>query len=160
MNKKQRVLTVTALIAFMVIGACHYLDWGLYQSEPVTEWEELTYEQTHLIISKGEFAKRLLDQGGYTDSKGQWHSTKESKDVDLGIYLLKNAGEIPSDAKLWEPITSSSVFRTVWKPYFRMVHPNSAMVPDVRMPWFMLGVIYVGLFFLLADRKAATTRSK
>jgi hypothetical protein len=27
------------------------------------------------------------------------------------------------------------------------------MVADVRMPWFMLGVIYVGLFFLLADKK-------
>lgn len=155
MNKKQKVLTVIALIAFIVIGAGHYLDWGLYRSEPITEWEEVTYEQAHLVISKAEFAKRLLDQGGYTDSKGQWHSTEfvASKDIDLDIYLLKNAGEIPSDAKLWELITSSSVFRTVWKPYVTMVHPNSAMVPDVRIPWFMLGVIYVGLFFLLADRR-------
>ena len=24
---------------------------------------------------------------------------------------------------------------------------------DVRMPWFILGVVYVGLFFLLADKK-------
>ena len=26
-------------------------------------------------------------------------------------------------------------------------------IEDVRLPFFMLGVIYVGLFFLLADRK-------
>ena len=38
------------------------------------------------------------------------------------------------------------VFRCVTSPAY-------AMVPDVRMPWFMLGVIYTGLFFLLGDRK-------
>jgi hypothetical protein len=26
-------------------------------------------------------------------------------------------------------------------------------IEDVKMPWFVLGVIYVGLFFLLADKK-------
>jgi hypothetical protein len=25
------------------------------------------------------------------------------------------------------------------------------MLPDVRVPWFMLGVIYAGLMFLLKD---------
>jgi hypothetical protein len=32
-------------------------------------------------------------------------------------------------------------------------NPKYAIVPDVRVPWFMRGVIYTGVFFLLADRK-------
>jgi len=27
------------------------------------------------------------------------------------------------------------------------------MLPDVKMPWFMLGVIYAGLMFLLKDTR-------
>jgi hypothetical protein len=27
------------------------------------------------------------------------------------------------------------------------------MVPDVRIPWLMVGLIYAGLFLLLADKK-------
>jgi hypothetical protein len=53
LNRKQKVLTVIALIAFVVIGASHYLDCGFYQREPVTEWKELTYaeaQQQRLLI--------------------------------------------------------------------------------------------------------------
>ena len=39
----------------------------------------------------------------------------------------------------------------VWAPHFARY--NQQMQPDVRVPWFMLGVIYTGLFFLLADKK-------
>jgi hypothetical protein len=49
MNRKQRLLTVIALIAFVVIGACHYLAWPPlrlygYKRVPLTVWKELTYE--------------------------------------------------------------------------------------------------------------------
>jgi len=37
--------------------------------------------------------------------------------------------------------------------YFAGIDPSKSIIPDVRLPWFMLGVIYAGLFFLLADRK-------
>ena len=34
------------------------------------------------------------------------------------------------------------------------INPNvPAIVPDVWVAWFMLGAIYFGLFFLLADKK-------
>jgi hypothetical protein len=69
MNKKQRVLTVIALITFVVIGACRYL---------------------------------RFDQLGNL----KW-----------------------------------------------VVNTYYATIPDARPMWFMLGVIYVGLFFLLADKK-------
>jgi hypothetical protein len=36
---------------------------------------------------------------------------------------------------------------------FHIADPTESFIPDVHIPWFMLGVIYVGLFFLLADRK-------
>jgi hypothetical protein len=50
MNRKQRVLTVIALVAFVLIGACHYLAWpplDLWKTHGlvVTEWEELTWEE-------------------------------------------------------------------------------------------------------------------
>jgi len=32
-------------------------------------------------------------------------------------------------------------------------HPNAAILPDATTPSIILGVIYVGLFFVLADRK-------
>ena len=73
MNRKQKVLTIIALVAFVVIGAGHYLAWP--------------------IILQGN------------------------------------------------------------TPYLNIAAREDAILGDVRMPWFMLGVIYVGLFFLLADRK-------
>jgi len=33
------------------------------------------------------------------------------------------------------------------------VDSKKSMLPQVATPWFMLGVIYASLFFLLADRK-------
>jgi len=177
MNRKQKMLTMIALIAFVVIGACHYLDWGFQHTEPATYtfWKELTYKEAQQEVSlikdglERTFNDRLLAEGGYTDAKGQW---KTYVAFDPTAYLAKQGitgytddeGQwhayqktplqyvIPSDAKLWFPIEINGV-KWIWDPYFRMVHPNSAMIPDVRMPWFMLGVIYVGLFFLLADKK-------
>ena len=32
-------------------------------------------------------------------------------------------------------------------------HYHGDEIPDVRLPFFMLGVIYAGLFFLLANKK-------
>jgi hypothetical protein len=71
MNRKQKVLTIIALIAFVVIGVGHYLNPGY----------------------------RVVNRGAYQQVE------------------------------------------------------STVLIPDVRMPWFMLGVIYAGLFFLLADRK-------
>jgi len=76
MNGKQRVLTIIALMAFVVIGALHRLGYG------------------HHFVDGG---------------------------VRYGLWLVP--------------------------------HPNAAILPDVTTPWIILGVIYVGVFFLLADRK-------
>jgi hypothetical protein len=76
MNRKQKVLTVIALIAFVVIGTLRYVEWP-----PMT------------------------------------------------------------DIKYGPPHIKFAPFKDV------------AAIHDVRTPWFMLSVIYVGLFFLLADKK-------
>jgi len=76
MNRKQKVLTVIALMIFVVIGALHRLGYG------------------HHFVDGG---------------------------VRYGWWLVP--------------------------------HPNAAILPDVTTPWIILGVIYIGLFFLLADRK-------
>ena len=83
MNRKQKVLTIIALVAFVAIGVCHYLGFKTYLD--YTKPRQQTYE----ILRSG----------------WEWTVSEES------------------------------------------------IVPDVRIPWFMLGVLYVGLFFLLTDRK-------
>jgi hypothetical protein len=76
MNKKQKILTLLALVVFIALGAFHYL--------AVTDHYYLTTSR-------------------------------------------------------WVPILGISA-------------PKYAIVSDVRMPWFMLGVIYTALFFLLQNK--------
>ena len=76
MNKKQKVLTVVALLVFIALGAFHYLT------------------VTHFY------------------------------------YLTPNRG----------------------LPLLGISDPSHAIVSDVKTPWFMLGVIYAALFFLLKNK--------
>ena len=76
MNKKQKILTVVALLVFIALGAFHYLT------------------VTHFY------------------------------------YLTPNRG----------------------LPLLGISDPSHAIVSDVKTPWFMLGVIYAALFFLLKNK--------
>jgi hypothetical protein len=82
MNKKQKILTVVALIVFIALGAFHYLT---------------VKDFYHLAPT-------------------------------LGIPKLGTSD------------------------------PTRAIVSDVKMPWFMLGVIYAALFFLLQNDQMVTPR--
>jgi hypothetical protein len=111
MNRKQRVLTIWALIAFVVIGACHYLRWPplvLYETKWVsyTLWEERTYEEARLKEPDNKFLDlifigNLEKQGGYTDAKGEWQTYRKDD-------LYASHGAIPVDAKLWFPIQTGT----------------------------------------------------
>jgi hypothetical protein len=79
MNKKQKILTVVALVVFIALGAFHYLG--------VTDFYHLTPNR--------------------------------------------------------------------WVPLLGISGPKHAIVSDVRMPWFMLGVIYAALFFLLQNKRGS-----
>ncbi len=79
MNKKQKILTLVALIVFIALGAFHYL-------------------------------------------------------AVTGVYWLT--------LNRWVSVLGTSV-------------PSHAIVSDVRMPWFMLGVIYTALFFLLQNKRGS-----
>jgi hypothetical protein len=79
MNKKQKILTVVALVVFSVLGALHYLRATDYFFFP--------------------------------------HVTR-------GIIVG-----------------------------FEITSPKDAIVSDVKMPWFMLGVIYTALFFVLQNKR-------
>jgi hypothetical protein len=163
MNGKQRVLTVIALIAFVVIGAFHYLEWPpimLFGQRliPYTRWEELTWKEaaskTNYRYVTGNpmlpyFQGAIKRQLAYEESMGLHNRyTADGKrtftDAEVGIPR--------DDAKAWVPI-ETEMAKTIWNPHFNGTDPPYAMIPDVRMPWFMLGVIYAGLFFLLADKK-------
>src|SRR5262249_4260206 len=95
MNRKQKVLTMIALIAFVLIGACHYL--GIKEDNsgpPYPVW-----------INPKEWER--------------------SQNIHYGFFVGGgNSG--------WE---------------------TGPLVRQVTVPWFMLGVIYAGLFFLLADKR-------
>jgi hypothetical protein len=40
-------------------------------------------------------------------------------------------------------------------PWVEITDPTHAILPDVKMPWFLLGVIYAGLFFLLQSKRGS-----
>jgi hypothetical protein len=77
-NKKQRILTVVALIVFIALGALHYL-------------------------------------------------------------------------RVEQPFAHSRGL-----PWWYITEPKHAIVSDVKMPWFTLGVIYAALFFLLQNRRGGS----
>jgi hypothetical protein len=108
MNKKQKLLTIVALITFVAIGACHYLAFESYPD----------------------------------------YSAGKNKRVGSGDEVLKEM-ERPGTGRL----------QTVPVPDYReklaWVKPKNAMLPDVITPWFMLGVIYTGLFFLLQNKRGS-----
>jgi hypothetical protein len=120
MNRKQKVLTIIALIAFVMIGACHYLAWiphqdysaGKYREE--TTWRMVTYQE------------------------GQSGNAPPEATVHDG-YL-----QVPTTRRINIPDYYSTL---------GFVDSKKSMLPQVATLWFMLGVIYAGLFFLLADRK-------
>jgi hypothetical protein len=78
MNKKQKILTIVALLVFIVLGALHYLKVENY-----------------------------------------WYL--------FGTVPLKLRTSVPTDA----------------------------IVSEVKMPWFMLAVIYIALFFLLQNKRGS-----
>ena len=86
----------------------------------------------------------ILEQGGHTTSSGSFHPVTNDQ--------MQGRERVPLDAKVWFEVPSYAL-KTYWHPYFNDAFPPYAIIPDVRIPWFMLGVIYTGLFFLLADRK-------
>ena len=141
MNKKHKVLTILALIAFVMIGACHYLQWppiSLFRMAwiPSIEWEEHSWKEV----------KPWQDDAHHYE-----HVRYDGYPEHPEIYFTD---ENPSDdAKAWVPVRRW-YGRDVSSPRINVTQDrNDMMIADVRMPWFMLGVIYVGLFFLLADRK-------
>jgi hypothetical protein len=67
------------------------------------------------------------------------------------IKRYNDPSVLPSD-EVWIPVPAYAS-KTYWHPPRFNPRHDYAMVPDVRMPFFMLGVIYAGLFFLLADKK-------
>ncbi len=82
MNKKQKILTLVALVVFITLGALHYL--------------------------------RVTDYFFFP------HATR-------GVAVR-----------------------------FATTSSKDAIVSEVKMPWFMLGVIYTALFFLLHDKRGGS----
>jgi hypothetical protein len=64
------------------------------------------------------------------------------KAKDTGIDFLPN--KIPVTVRV--PLADQR-----W--YLQWEEPKYAMLPEVKMPWFMLGVIYTGFFFLMQDKR-------
>jgi hypothetical protein len=190
MNRKQKVLTVIALIAFVVIGAFHYLGWPTItffreNTIPYTVWEETTWAEANqkrsfyghpdhpenyfadaikqqVAIKKREravAAKRRHDYLEERKARGDPPPDPNNFDPEefaFGVPSLPGGGlepapTPPDDAKAWIPIVNVWHGKPIWSPQLSLA--DQPVIADVRMPWFMLGVMYVGSFFLLADGK-------
>ena len=152
MNKKQRVLTVIALIAFAVIGAFHYLQWppvGFYVWVSHTPTPE---EKQKLEAAQSKWIDAWLERKDKEKAAEQSYQEKIAKYGKDAQFTDEEAGIWPKMPE--EPEMPQKQDR-VWHPSINFANGKypPATIPDVRVPWFMLGVIYVGMFFLLADRK-------
>ena len=132
MNRKQKVLTVIALVAFVVIGACHYLAWIPHQDYSAGKYRE---ETTWRVLSWEEL-------GPFDDLTGK----SPAKVLPPGAILNK-------DDQHWHVPKTSRIPIPDYYSALEFVDSKKSMLPQVATPWFMLGVIYASLFFLLADRK-------
>ena len=154
MNRKQRVLTILALVAFVVIGALHYVQWPrivLFQHEaiPYTEWEETTWAE---VKWKGTTDGYPEHPEIYFKDVTERHQRALAKQLGGDEVILPTP---PDDAKAWLPREKWWWGKPIWSPQLRLALAGryDMAIADVRLPWFMLGVIYAGLFFLVADRK-------
>jgi hypothetical protein len=106
MNRKQKVLTIIALIAFVVIGLCHYLAWApivfrISESVPYTEWKQVTYHKAKQIHDSKYFdvifLGSVIQQGGYTTNSAIFHPVTKDEITAIGETRVGTA-PIPSDA--------------------------------------------------------------
>ncbi|SRR6266481_6656094 len=127
MNRKQKVLTVIALVAFVVIGWCNYLGWP-----PI----------------------HLFDHDFVPFDDDKWSAERNAWERD---YEERGYKEDDTLKRRFAALLDSRHGRYVWHwhPWFNGAtdYTNPPIIYDLRMPWFILSVIYVGMFFLLADPK-------
>ena len=138
----------------MVIGACHYLEWPDlwgWQTFERTTWKELTWEEATVDwrLEANRAAGRVLSDD----------ELFQKFNAAAGIRTIDDF--LNSDDKAWLPFKEYDG-RSVFKPHIAFAHTargkygnvtSTAIIQNVGMAWFILGVIYVGMFFLLADRK-------
>jgi hypothetical protein len=166
MNKKRKILTTLALAMFGAIILTHYLamgwDWipsgGLRE---ITTWhnlglgydlsdEQVYDEKGDKYLSNDPNAGLFDDllpggrpKSGYIGTRPMTHTSPKAP-----------KGTILKDGRIKYPITTwiadgtgTSHFRVGW------VSAKESMLPDVRMPLFVLTVFYAGLFAMLGDNK-------
>ncbi|HEY7001414.1 MAG TPA: hypothetical protein VH330_06705 [Candidatus Udaeobacter sp.] len=123
MNWKRKTLTIIALIAFAVIGTCHYLAWKRHEDYSAGKYRE---ETTWRVENFAEGKSGNVPPGATWVHDGYWQVPTTSK-IPLADYYSTLA----------------------------FVDSKESMLPHVVTPLFMLGVIYIGLFLLLADKGKA-----
>jgi len=129
MNKKQKILTIVALAVFGATVFFHYGSIGIYYSA--------AHEVTYLIPTVGGTKHDIFDQLVPDKSSQKRMSADEFNKIP--IEARANAINVPSE------------FVTVEFPRVGP-HPylGAPVINDIRTPFFVLAVFYVGLFFILA----------
>lgn len=77
MNRKQKVLTIIALIAFVVIGACHYLPW------PLVEFHEIRLATREQRVAKARKIWNHMDDRIQSDIKAGADFDVENNDLQF-----------------------------------------------------------------------------
>ena len=123
MNKKRKILTVVALVAFGAIILSHYFnyDWRWW-------WSDVRTANAHAIAIQ-------RDEGN--------------------TVTVLNVSDSRANGETWYTVEVESRPRHGFHigPVYPKWNANQSMLPDVRMPLFVLGVFYAGLFAILGDNK-------
>jgi hypothetical protein len=113
-----------ALAVFGAIILSHYLVWGGY-------WD-------------------------YSEGKGRevtkWTRLKTEGNVTGRQETKAPPGTTMKDGYMQYPTTRRYPIGD-WHSRLEWVSPEKSMLPDVRMPLFVLGVVYAGLVAILGDNK-------
>jgi len=156
MNKRRKILTMVALVAFGAIILSHYSTMGWHWVPSGKLRESITWHNLGLGYDLSdeqvynEEGKRYISNdpnaGSYDDLIPKNHRTRTSPKAPKGT-IFKD-GRIQYPLTTWvDDGTGTSHWRVEW------VSPSKSMLPDVRMPLFVLGVFYAGLFAILGDNK-------
>jgi hypothetical protein len=134
MNKKQKTLTILALIAFGAIIFFHYYSVAY----------KLSYKKTYLIPKKATGESAWAPPEAATLITPEKPPTKKITADEFNKISYKDRRNAPNVLNEWVLVEYPAT-----GPYLTS-YPG---LEDVRMALFALAVFYAGLFFVLSTRK-------
>jgi hypothetical protein len=177
MNKKRKILTMVAMVAFGAIILLHHvtMGWGWIPTGkllPATQWSniEVGYSLTETEDGQPLYIYTTQTNGGYAyyHLVGVWNNTNvirliswgkpDGRKAPIGTTVKNGRIQYPTASLAWgEDGTGKSPFFVRWtNPEKRGWSNGLPILPDIQTILFVLAVFYVGLFFVLGESTPPT----